>query len=159
MEVRHFLSFLFLLSFVSLNLSCAHPNYEDITTGNLPAPQKNEDICPLRFSRASLCGKIVWKSSLVEKGGATFELTTWDSTTGSSQGPFSDSSEGQWAISIYMPSMGHGSAPLKITSQGAGVYEISKVFFIMPGAWEIRFLLKDSSLQIVDQFFFPVEIQ
>lgn len=137
---------------------CAHPNYEDgiLAPGN--PDKKTEAECPLHFVKANLCAKIVWKTSLTEKTGAIFELTSWDPLTATTNGPYSDMPNTKWAISIYMPSMGHGSSPVKISSLSSGVSEISKVFFFMPGAWEVRFQLIDTTNQVVDQFFLDMDI-
>jgi hypothetical protein len=48
--------------------------------------------------------------------------------------------------------MGHGSAPVKITPQAPGVYEVSDVFFIMPGDWEIQIQLRTPLAGAPDQF-------
>ncbi len=47
-----------------------------------------------------------------------------------------------FAIELWMPSMGHGSTRVKIQETSPGQMQVSKVFFIMPGAWEIHFQLK-----------------
>lgn len=41
-------------------------------------------------------------------------------------------------LRLWMPSMGHGSAPVKIEDLGGGVFQVSHVFFIMPGDWQIQ---------------------
>lgn len=53
---------------------------------------------------------------------------------------------------LWMPGMGHGSAPTRIegprfvTNMGSPYYavNISRIVFMMPGLWEIRFKLKTS---------------
>ena len=41
-------------------------------------------------------------------------------------------------VELFMPDMGHGSAPVQITAESETSYLIKKVFFIMHGFWEIR---------------------
>ena len=48
-------------------------------------------------------------------------------------------------ILLWMPSMGHGSSPVKIERLDVGVFKASEIFFIMPGPWDIRYQLKDGS--------------
>ena len=55
-----------------------------------------------------------------------------------------------FAVSLWMPSMGHGSAPTRIEraidERGQvipGVYEVSNMFFMMPGDWDVRVSLND----------------
>lgn len=51
-----------------------------------------------------------------------------------------------------MPSMGHGSRPVKVeeVSGAIGVYDATNVIFIMGGPWEIWVQLKNGS-EILDQ--------
>ena len=51
----------------------------------------------------------------------------------------------QLGVELWMPDMGHGSSPTKIVAvtdgQGralAGVYRISKMYFVMAGSWDVR---------------------
>jgi hypothetical protein len=50
-----------------------------------------------------------------------------------------------FSIFLWMPSMGHGSSPVTISRLGAGIYEVTKVYFIMDGEWQIRIQLKDGA--------------
>ncbi|MFI5390863.1 MAG: FixH family protein [Bacteriovoracales bacterium] len=46
-------------------------------------------------------------------------------------------------VSLFMPEMGHGSSPTKVEKiPGGNIYKISKVFFTMPGIWEVRVTLR-----------------
>lgn len=52
-------------------------------------------------------------------------------------------------VSLWMPSMGHGSAPTQIqpavNDRGqaiTGTYQIKNMHFLMPGDWDIRVTLK-----------------
>lgn len=56
---------------------------------------------------------------------------------------------GAFEVSLFMPSMGHGSAPTKIQhlndAQGqplVGAYEVSNIYFMMGGDWQVRVTLK-----------------
>ena len=46
--------------------------------------------------------------------------------------------DGNLAVVLWMPSMGHGSSPVTVERIAKGTYRASKVFFTMPGDWEIR---------------------
>jgi hypothetical protein len=46
--------------------------------------------------------------------------------------------EGEVAVVLWMPSMGHGSSPVSVAKIDVGTYRASQVFFTMPGDWEIR---------------------
>lgn len=48
----------------------------------------------------------------------------------------------QIKVVLWMPKMGHGSAPTVITAdQVAGVYHVSRMYFVMRGDWEVRVTL------------------
>ncbi|NCN95822.1 MAG: hypothetical protein GW917_03800 [Bdellovibrionales bacterium] len=49
------------------------------------------------------------------------------------------------SVVLWMPDMGHGSAPTSVEKNRdaagnvvAGEYQISKIYFVMPGLWEVR---------------------
>lgn len=55
---------------------------------------------------------------------------------------------GAFAVSLWMPDMGHGSAPTQIQrvldAQGqplTGVYQISNIYFVMGGDWDVNVTL------------------
>jgi hypothetical protein len=54
-------------------------------------------------------------------------------------------------VKLWMPSMGHGSSPVVVKPISDGVYEVSDVFFIMLGDWEIRYQLKSNDDVIEEQ--------
>ncbi|WII71622.1 serine protease spb1 [Bdellovibrio sp. 22V] len=58
---------------------------------------------------------------------------------------------------LWMPSMGHGSAPVKIEKLDETHYRITNIYFIMPGDWEVRLYLKKNS-QTVDELFIPLMV-
>ena len=46
-------------------------------------------------------------------------------------------------VALYMPEMGHGSSPTKVEKiPQTNRYKVSKIFFTMPGTWEVRVTLK-----------------
>lgn len=52
--------------------------------------------------------------------------------------PLPQDLEGEIAVVLWMPSMGHGSSPVTVTKLDTGTYRADRVFFTMPGDWEIR---------------------
>lgn len=58
---------------------------------------------------------------------------------------------------IMMPRMGHGSAPIKVTDMGEGVYKLERIYFIMPGYWDFHLeIYKDDSLW--KEVIWPIEL-
>ena len=61
------------------------------------------------------------------------------------------------AVKLWMPSMGHGSSPVKLDhakdaghADVPGVFEVTHVYFVMPGDWEIHVQLKNGPKVIED---------
>lgn len=48
-------------------------------------------------------------------------------------------------VLLWMPSMGHGSAPVTMTLIEDGVYSVTNVRFIMGGPWDIHYQIKDGA--------------
>jgi hypothetical protein len=47
--------------------------------------------------------------------------------------------QGDFRVVLFMPTMGHGSSPTKIAKlTEPGLFQVSKIYFTMPGIWEIR---------------------
>lgn len=59
-------------------------------------------------------------------------------------------------VQLWMPSMGHGSSPVKITQLGVNKYKVTEAFFVMPGTWEVRVTFKHEGVE--HQIYIPVEI-
>lgn len=60
-------------------------------------------------------------------------------------------------VTLWMPSMGHGSSPVKISELSPGVFLIEKVFFSMHGEWEIRFLIPANNQEPDQHITWPIE--
>ncbi len=91
--------------------------------------------------------KIVWKQgpSLMKEN--SFIISFWDEMELSNEENPHLSSQYQLSVNLWMrncgTAMGHASSPVKINKLSAGVYEVSKAYFVMKGAWEITILLKN----------------
>lgn len=42
------------------------------------------------------------------------------------------------AVKLWMDDMGHGSSPVTVVQLDDVHFEVSKAFFIMPGAWQVK---------------------
>ncbi|HWU43053.1 MAG TPA: FixH family protein [Bdellovibrio sp.] len=115
--------------------------------------------CDLNFKKENICATLTWiKRPVVvaaptAKDAATFDLKFWNAKTlaklelGKNQSLF---------VSLYMPSMGHGSEPviLKKDEHEQGLYHVTQVLFSMEGAWEIRARIQKSD-KVVDSAALP----
>ena len=119
----------------------SHYNADDMNPGGNKVATVS---CPLSFSKSKLCGSIEWVTGPSEEE-SVFTLKFWDSNEGSSKGPYLDPAHRVF-VQLWMTSMGHGSSPVAIQKTTQGIYAVTKVFFIMPGEWDVRVQLKDGNV-------------
>ena len=108
-----------------------------------------------KFTKSGYSFAIKWMEGPA-LGTSRFVIRSWKSDTGSINGPYTDFPKTLFVF-LWMPAMGHGSAPVKLKSLGDGEYEVSEVQFIMGGKWEVKFQLKNGS-QVVDEAVVPVSL-
>ncbi len=60
---------------------------------------------------------------------------------------------GDYKIFLWMPDMGHGSSPITVKKLGTGVYDLSQIYFIMDGLWQLRLQLNKGSDVLDEQIF------
>ena len=60
-------------------------------------------------------------------------------------------------IFLWMPSMGHGSSPVTIKKIATGIYDVTDVYFIMDGDWQIKVQLKTGT-SILEELNFSYSI-
>lgn len=61
-------------------------------------------------------------------------------------------------IFLWMPEMGHGSSPIQVSRLGSGLYDLSQIYFIMPGLWQLKIQLFDGLIfkeEIIYEFDIP----
>jgi hypothetical protein len=133
-----------------LGFACAKPNYQEPTvpvSQLSPAPPAQQETAPgsadkpqeeegsgyfLKFEKFGTKLNMKWESLPTEKA------------TGSLLLQFQDLPEDlKPYVFLWMPSMGHGSTPIKIQTISTDLFRAEKVFFVMPGEWEIHVQLKD----------------
>ncbi len=131
------------LMFSSL-VACANPDYvsnvkkENITEG-----------CTVRFNKLETCGLIEWINAPAKKQDSNFMFVL--------DGALEKFSHATLEVELWMPSMGHGSAPTVVRKINASTFDVSNVHFIMGGDWEIRFTLKEGAL-VLDEAIFSIDI-
>lgn len=54
---------------------------------------------------------------------------------------------------LFMPDMGHGSSPTRVEKISESSFKVSKMYFTMPGVWEIRLTIKDENGAKETKFF------
>lgn len=130
---------LFLLFVVAPLTGCAQPNYGAQSENALGSTSGAAD-CGLKFRDS--CASLVWEVQPTEEKEGTFLLE------------FSQAIEQNVAVVLWMPSMGHGSSPVIVEKLAPNRFRASRVFFVMPGEWEIRVQLKNGR-ELIEQVVLP----
>ncbi|MGZ3690494.1 MAG: FixH family protein [Pseudobdellovibrio sp.] len=146
----------------ALLISCAKPNYpvssspengkqQVVPTHNDPA---NPAQCSLFFKTSHLCLSYKWAANpkANEMSSMTFQFYVQEKPA-----VFVTPSQSV-NVQLWMPSMGHGSSPVKVSKNTDNSYKAENVFFVMPGTWEIRFQLK-AEQDVVEQVVDKITIQ
>ena len=125
--------------------ACAQPNYQDAK------PLANESkpgtaACPLFFKTQDICANYDWIAKPTEDDMGKFTLKFWNRADSAPVNPALTVK-----VILWMPDMGHGSSPIKLTNQAAGEYLAENVFFSMRGEWQIRFQLKNAQAVVEEQ--------
>jgi hypothetical protein len=128
----------YLILILVLMASCAKPRYVDGLEGRIDGISGE---CGFLFSSENICLKTEWIQKPTE---STYGEMTLSFVDRNDQSRFVDPLTEPFIV-LWMPSMGHGSSPVKMERLDIGKFRASEIFFIMPGPWDIRYQLKDGS--------------
>ncbi|MFZ3230359.1 MAG: FixH family protein [Pseudobdellovibrio sp.] len=143
MWIRYFIVFCFLIT------GCAKPNYQDLPiTKEIGAHSDNQQFktTKLYFPNQKIDVDLTWSELPAEGKANEFTLKFYLSENADLPIALSQSV----AVSLWMPSMGHGSSPVKIEKIADGLYKVTRIYFIMPGDWEIHLQLKENT-NVIEQ--------
>jgi hypothetical protein len=137
-------------------LACAKPNYAEAQnqsgSGANGANSKLNTQCPYELTKFQTCVDLQWVNGPKESEEGIFQLKFWN------QSGVAVDPEKSLSVILWMPDMGHGSSPVTLQKTALGAYTVSKVYFIMSGAWEIRVQIKEGK-NVLDQVIVPVSIK
>lgn len=147
------------LGFAVLLNACAQPRYETVIAQSTPSATGGSALavdCSIKFAKSGLCLQWSWETrptestqgSLIFK---TYRLNNYDGSMVNAETTLTP------AVVLWMPDMGHGSSPTSVSRLDVGTYRAERVFFVMPGHWEIRFQLKSGNT-VEDEIIVPIEI-
>ena len=92
----------------------------------------------LSFPQHALKAELTWLENSPAVGPESKLQIQWRNEQGEAVEIPSD-----FRVALFMPDMGHGSSPTKIAKlEGVGLYRVNKIYFTMPGLWEVRVTLK-----------------
>ena len=138
-----------------LLLACANPDYgtpdSKIPTRSQddPTPEKSKS-CALRFVKLGICSDLAWTRAATDSDPGSLNLRLFSDVGAPVELPAGST----LFVFLWMPSMGHGSSPVTTNRTGTGHYDVSDVFFIMPGNWDIHLQIKSGS-QVLDEVVIP----
>lgn len=124
------------MTLLAATVACAQPNYQDDVTP--AADHKPASTCALSYANG-LCLDITWEVQPTDDAAGAFLLKFYSANSPE----VALDPQAKVAVVLWMPSMGHGSSPVTVTPVSPGVYRATNVYFVMPGAWEIRIKLKN----------------
>jgi len=136
----------FILAIASLFLGCAQPDYLDSNTKLSDNSEKPGAQCLYKLPKQQSCVSIKWNNSPSSKDNNSFDLE------------LSETVDDRLFIILWMPSMGHGSAPVNALQRDPRNISVSHVYFIMPGYWEIQISTRNSQGEVTDKLNIPVNI-
>jgi hypothetical protein len=106
-----------------------------------------------KFTKTNFSFTLDWITGPL-KGENKFILRSWHKDLGTLSGPYQDLPN-DLHVYLWMPDMGHGSAPVKLTKIAQGEYEVANAYFIMGGLWEIHFQLLKNKVEVLDEVILP----
>lgn len=138
--------------------ACAQPKYYTLNPTGDGQSKPAADIladCSLKFAKSGLCFSWKWNKKPVNDEPASLILKTYRPNVHDGTVIPVDT---QPAVVLWMPAMGHGSAPTKINRLDVGTYQVDNVIFLMPGKWQLKFQLKEGAA-VQDETIVDVTIQ
>ena len=139
-KLRENKRFPLLIFMLILLASCAKPQY--VNADKLESSIANiSGECGILFSTEDICLRTEWVQKPSESTFGEMNLIFIDPID---QTRFLDPTNEPFIV-LWMPSMAHGSSPVKVERIDVGRYRVSEIFFTMPGPWDIRYQLKDGS--------------
>lgn len=152
-------SLLFLTA--TLHTACAVRNDEEPPATKTVDHEKALNSCEgqqqIRFANLNACGELAWTTG-PDVHDESQALLTLKSLSGE---PLQLSPSANIKLSLWMPSMGHGSAPTSSETLSPGVFKLTQIFFIMAGEWELRFEIRDTEKQntVIDSARLAVDLK
>jgi hypothetical protein len=152
MRTNLLLTLVSVIFFSVVLLGCAEPKY---INEEVLAPLSTETSrCEFEFLSSAICLSYSWQALPQEgqPGELLVRLYQLDKTDGF---PLLIENDINLRIQLFMPDMGHGSAPTKTIKLSNGTYQVSRLFFTMPGYWTVNFQILDETGQIREEIIVP----
>jgi hypothetical protein len=130
---------------------CADPKYVSRDGGPNSSQKAVSERAELPNSKSSVW--LDWEKIPTSEDFGSFTLK-FGRENAADKSPVVQDVEGEIAVVIWMPSMGHASSPVTVAKVDTGTYRATQVFFTMPGDWEIR-IQRLGTGTLIEQAVFP----
>ena len=129
-----------IIALTVLLVGCADPKYETVVNAGASGGSEKLGECALKFSGSGLCAQWEWEkpANTTADSALRFKIVRANMLDGT---PLAVDQNVQ--VILWMPEMGHGSAPTKLERVDTGSYRVTEMYFIMPGRWQVRFQVKE----------------
>lgn len=154
--MKFYMTILFNLVISIFVLGCAKPKYYTAQgeQDNHGASSESNVSCQLPLVNQQACLRWYFESGAPTEGVYTtiivkvYKLNLLDQSL-----IYFDIPDSTLSVVLWMPdpSMDHGSVPTSVDKLDVGTYRVRNVNFIMMGKWDIRFELKNSNNQMLDE--------
>lgn len=103
--------------------------------------------CKLQFKKSALCVSLAFDRNPQVGEDSSFVLKFWKP---GAERTYVDPPS-TLHVFLWMPSMGHGSAKVKIEHPETGTFDVTNVYFTMPGVWDVHIQLIDNNQKVLDE--------
>lgn len=116
-----------------------HTEEESRTATSANASENQDDACRIRWN--NYCGRLRWIMGPHE-GLNVFQI---DFVGENGQAANLSGVEHRFSLEAIMPSMGHGTSPVRLEWKSPSRVEVQELYFIMPGEWELVMILFETT--------------
>lgn len=134
-------------------LACAEPKHAPADNAFSESQAQSSANCSARFA-SELCVDIRWEKAPTESDFGSFIFKIHRANLGDGSAVPVDL-EGTVSAMLWMPSMNHGSSPIRVEKLDIGTYRASRVFFTMRGEWTLHIQQKNSGT-LTDEAVLPL---
>lgn len=143
-----------------------HANASPKKPKEAPLAESRQELpegCDFHLATKELCASLEWVTPASDETEGELRLRFWSAKSGTLSGPYVDPGHTVF-VKLWMASMGHGSSPVTVAQAKdqagqpiVGVYDATRVHFVMGGDWEIWVQLRQEK-KVIDQAKIDVQI-
>lgn len=102
--------------------------------------------CDVTFNKLNACASVTWEQGPVVSSESIFNMDFYYIDT---QAVAADITNVK--VSLFMTAHGHGSSPVNLTQTAEGQFHVKRVYFTMPGVWDVKVSVLDTNGDLLDE--------